>query len=192
MKTLIEVISKTVSPGPADIALCEKYFEPITCPKNSILEEQETIPHHLYLVVSGFMRLFYFDGNGDEVTTYIGSPQSFIASFLSFVNQQKAKENVECITECELLRISRPDLVTLIGESENFKKFSLIIFEQAIATTEARANDLATLNAEERYKKLVENQPQLLQNIPLQYIASFLGIKPQSLSRIRRQMMGDQ
>jgi CRP/FNR family transcriptional regulator, anaerobic regulatory protein len=80
-------------------------------------------------------------------------------------------------------------MVTLIDKSENFKKFSLIIFEQAIASGSKRADELATLNAEQRYIKLLEQQPEILQNIPIQYIASYLGIKPQSLSRIRRQII---
>jgi CRP/FNR family transcriptional regulator, anaerobic regulatory protein len=188
-KKLIDTISQTVSLTETDIQLCNTYFELATTAKNSILEEQDKVPQYLYFIASGFMRLFYYDENGDEVTSHISSENNFFASFLSFVNQNKAKENVECITECELLRISRPDLVTLIDSSENFKKFSLIIFEQAIASTEIRANDLATLAAEHRYKKLMETQPTILQNVPIQYIASFLGIKPQSLSRIRRQII---
>jgi CRP-like cAMP-binding protein len=188
-KNLIDTISKTVSLTETDIQLCDTYFELLTIAKNSIIEEQDKIPQYLYFISSGFMRLFYYDENGDEVTSHISSANNFFASFLSFINQKKAKENVECITECELLRISRPDLVTLIDSSENFKKFSLIIFEQAIASAEIRANDLATLVAEQRYKKLMDTQPTILQNIPIQYIASFLGIKPQSLSRIRRQII---
>lgn len=189
LKNLIDTISQTVSLTETDIQLCDTYFELVTTAKNSIIEEQDKIPQYLYFIVSGFMRLFYYDENGDEVTSHISSANNFLASFLSFINQKRAKENVECITECELLRISRPDLVTLIERSENFKKFSLIIFEQAIASAEIRANDLATLAAEQRYKKLMENQPTILQNVPIQYIASFLGIKPQSLSRIRRQII---
>lgn len=188
-KNLFDTISKTVSLTETDIQLCNTYFELVTTGKNYILEEQDKIPQYLYFIASGFMRLFYYDENGDEVTSHISSPNSFLAPFLSFINQKKAKENIECITECELLRISRPDLVTLIDSSENFKKFSLIIFEQAIESTEIRANDLATLVAEQRYKKLMETQPSILQNVPIQYIASYLGIKPQSLSRIRRQII---
>jgi ribosomal protein L10 len=77
----------------------------------------------------------------------------------------------------------------LIDKSENFKKLSLAIFEQSVATTQLRANDFATLTAELRYKKLVEQEPELIQNVPVQYIASYLGIKPQSLSRIRKQLI---
>ena len=126
-----------------------------------------------------------YDDNGDEITTQLSSPESFITSFLSYINQKKATDNLECITDCDLLRISRPKMLELIAASETFKNFSLIIFQEAITTTQSRANDLATLTAEIKYKKLLNEQPQLIQNIPLQYIASYLGIKPQSLSRIR-------
>lgn len=189
LDNLIDIISRTVKPSIEDIELCKTHFEQLTISRNTILEEQGKTPQYLYFVSSGFMRLFYYDENGDEQTTYLCSTNDFIASFLCFINQIKATENVECITDCEILRITNANLKKLIDESENFKKFSLIIFEQAIFSTSNRANDLATLNAEQRYKKLVDKQPQLIQNIPIQYIASFLGMKPESLSRIRRQII---
>ena len=186
---LITTISKTVIPNESDTALCEQYFEPISIPKNTILEEQGKIPEYLYFINSGYMRLFYYDENGDEIITNLSTEGSFMASFLSFINGLAAKENVECITDCELLRIVKPNLKKMIDESENFKQFSLIIFQQAIALAEIRANDLATLNAEQRYRKFIANQSSILQNVPMQYIASFLGMKPESLSRIRRQII---
>ena len=189
LTNLIATISKTVIPNEADIALCELYFEPVSIPKNTILEEQGKIPEYLYFINSGYMRLFYYDENGDEIITNLSAEGSFVASFLSFINGFSAKENVECITDCELLRIAKPNLKRMIDESENFKQFSLIIFQQAIALAEIRANDLATLNAEQRYRKFIANQSSILQNVPVQYIASFLGMKPESLSRIRRQII---
>jgi CRP-like cAMP-binding protein len=189
LKNLIATISKTVVLAATDLQLCEQYFEPITVAKNSVLDEQDKVPQYLYFVEDGFLRLFYYDDNGDEVTSNISTKHSFFAPFLNLIHQTKSNENVECITECTLIKISRDNLLTLINSSENFKQFSLVIFEQAIANTQIRANDLATLSAEQRYKKLLETQPQILQNVPVQYIASYLGIKPQSLSRIRRQMI---
>ena len=187
--SLITLISKKVVLTATDIELCKTYFEPFTVSKNTIIEERDKIPQYLYFIVSGYMRLFYYDDNGDEVTNHISSLNNFIAPFLSLINETKSAENVECVTDCTLLRITRHNMVTLIGESENFKNFSLIIFEQAIASGSKRADELATLNAEQRYIKLIEQQPEILQNIPIQYIASYLGIKPQSLSRIRRKII---
>ena len=186
---LLQEIVQKVSLTTADKALCAAYFEEIKVSKNSILEEQEKKHRFLYFVHSGFMRLFYYDEKGNEITTHFTSPNGFITSFLSFVHEKPAMENVECITDCQLLRISRTNLARLINESDNFKTFSVSIFEQVIAMSQVRANDLATLPAELRYKKLLTEQPQLLQHIPIGYIASFLGIKSQSLSRIRRQLI---
>lgn len=186
---LFQEISKKIELNETDKTLCNQFFEAIALNRNTIIEEQEKIPSFLYFVETGFMRLFYYDENGDEITTYLSSPNGFIASFLDLINQKPATENVECITDCQLLRISRQNLISLIDKSENFKKFSLVIFEKVMALSQIRANDLATLTAELRYKKMITEQPQLLQNIPIQYIASFLGIKPQSLSRIRRQII---
>jgi CRP/FNR family transcriptional regulator, anaerobic regulatory protein len=186
---LIATLLRTVKPLDEEIELCKHYFEPLTISRNTILEEQGKIPHYLYFVSTGFVRLFYYDENGDEQTTYFCSPTGFVASFLCFIHQIDATENVECVTDCEVLRITNANLKKLIDESDNFKKFSLTIFEQAITSTSTRANDLATLNAEQRYKKLINQQPLLIQNIPIQYIASYLGMKPESLSRIRRQII---
>jgi CRP-like cAMP-binding protein len=172
-----------------DIKICESYFEPMNYYKNAIIEVEGKIPKHLYFVYEGYMRLFYNDDKGDEITTYIASPKNYITSFLEFIHQKKSNQNLECINDCKCYRIERSNLVKLIDTNENFKDFSLVIFEQAIATSNVRANDLATLTAESRYKKILENRPDIIHNVPIQYIASYLGIKPQSLSRIRKQII---
>lgn len=172
-----------------DIDICKQYFEHKSSPKNNIVEEENTVPKHLYFITKGFMRLFYYDDNGDEITTHIESQNQFITSFTNFIREIKSNENLECITNCEFYKIERSKLIELIEKNENFKNFSLVIFEQAAARTQIRANDFATLTADLRYKKLVEQQPEIIQNVPIQYIASYLGIKPQSLSRIRKQII---
>ena len=173
----------------SEIEFCKPYFELNSVPKNSIVDEENRVPKHLYFITKWFMRLFYYDTNGDEITTLIVSQNRFVTSFTNFIHETKSNENLECITNCEFYKIERSKLVELIDKSENFKKLSLAIFEQSVATTQLRANDFATLTAELRYKKLVEQQPELIKNVPVQYIASYLGIKPQSLSRIRKQLI---
>jgi CRP-like cAMP-binding protein len=173
----------------SDLKYCKQYFELKSVTKNNIVEEENKVPKHLYFLTKGFMRLFYYDDNGDEITTLIVSQNRFITSFTNFINEIKSNENLECITNCEFYRIERSKLIELIDKNENFKKFSLVIFEQAATTNQIRANDFATLTAELRYKKMVEHQPEIIQHVPIQYIASYLGIKPQSLSRIRKQMI---
>ncbi|MBS1597521.1 MAG: Crp/Fnr family transcriptional regulator [Bacteroidetes bacterium] len=185
---IIDIISADFVLSDADILLCKKYFQEITVSKNEILEHENKIPRNLYFLSSGFMRLFYHSAEAEEITTYLCESGQFIAPFLSLVKKTKSKENVQCITNCSIQKIERSDLEKLIMQSESFKNFSLTIFEQAINYNETRANDLAVLSAEQRYVKLLNNHPAIIQNVPIQYIASFLGITPESLSRIRRQI----
>ncbi|ANF49144.1 cyclic nucleotide-binding protein [Chryseobacterium glaciei] len=186
---LSNLISLKVVLTDNDKELCKKYFEPVLFPKNRIIEHEDKIPKYLYFVVSGFMRLFYYNDLGDEVTTHINCPPGFLTSYTNFTSQTKSIENVECITACELLRITKIDLDFLIQNSLAFKDFSIWVFQQSITYNENRSKDLATLTAEQRYKKLTDNYPEIVHNVPLQYIASFLGMNPKSLSRIRKQMI---
>lgn len=184
---LLKLISQKVTLSDKDKALCEKYFEPALFPKNHVIEEEGKIPKYLYFITSGFVRLFHYNDQGDEVTTHINCPPGFITSYFNFINQTKANESLECITECELLRITKDNLDLLTQQSAAIKDFSIWVFQQSLSYNENRSKELATLTAEQRYKKLIENYPGILHNVPLQYIASFLGINPKSLSRIRRQ-----
>ena len=77
----------------------------------------------------------------------------------------------------------------LIQQSTAFKDFSILVFQESLAYNENRSKELATLTAEQRYQKLLDNYPAILHNVPLQYIASFLGMNPKSLSRIRKEII---
>jgi CRP-like cAMP-binding protein len=186
---LLQLISETVTLSDSDRALCVQYFEPALFPKNRVIEEEGKIPGYLYFVVSGFVRLFYYSDEGDETTTHINCPPGFITSYLNFIHQTKASENLECITECELLRITKVNLDLLTQKSAAFKDFSISIFQQSLAYNENRSKELATLSAEQRYLKLIDNHPGIIHNVPLQYIASFLGMNAKSLSRIRKSII---
>lgn len=188
-ESLFQLIESKLPFSDADRRLCLAYFEPVTAPKNQIIEAAGKTPKYLYFVVSGYVRLFYIAENGVDITTHINCPPGFITAYFSFINQTASRENVASITACDLLRITKADLDQLFRESAALKDFSISIFEQSLAYNETRANELATLTAEQRYKKLLLTNPGILQQVPVQYIASFLGIKPESLSRIRRQLI---
>lgn len=188
-ENLLKIIRQKINISDKDAELCTEYFQPVIFPKNRIIEDEGKIPQYLYFVVSGYMRLFHYNDNGDEITSHINCPPGFITSYFNFINQTKASENVECITDCELLRITKNNLDLITSQSNAFKDFSIWVFQQSIAYNENRSKELATLTAEQRYQKLIDNYPQIIHNVPLQYIASFLGMNAKSLSRIRKQMI---
>ncbi|MBX2952611.1 MAG: Crp/Fnr family transcriptional regulator [Leadbetterella sp.] len=188
-RQLLQLISQNVTLTDSDKALCETFFEPVLYPKNRVIEEENKIPKYLYFVVSGFVRLFHYNDKGDEVTTHINCPPGFITSYFHFVHQTPSGENLECITECELLRITKSGLDLLTQKCPALKDFNILVFQQSLAYNETRSKELATLTAEQRYQNLIKNYPEILHNVPLQYIASFLGMNAKSLSRIRREII---
>lgn len=165
------------------------YFEPIAFSKNTVIEEAGTVPRYLYYIVSGYLRIFFTDQNGNEVTTHINCPPGFFTSYQDFISGTVSENNVECITDSELLRISKENLDALISESKAMKDFSISVFQQSIAYNENRSRELSVLSAEQRYLKLMKDYPEIIQNVPVQYIASFLGMKAESLSRIRKKII---
>lgn len=171
-----------------DIELVHKVFEPIEPRKGQVLEEPERVAKYLYFVNSGFVRVYYYR-DGTEITSFINCPHGFMTSFNSFITGSKSHEYVECVTDCQLLRITKKDLDTLYQHSQKWAEIGRIIYEKSLAYNEQRTKDIITLSADQRYLKLMSEQPDIIQNVPLQYIASFIGIKPESLSRIRKQII---
>lgn len=186
---LFALIQSVTTLTAAEKQTLQEHFEPVLFPKNCIIEEAGSVPKYLYFILSGFVRLFYYDEQGNEITSHINCPPGFITSYFSFVQQTKATDNVECVTESELLRVSKASLDELFRQSEHIKDFGIVMFQESISYNEKRSNELATLSAEQRYRNLLAKSPEILHHVPLQYIASFLGIKPESLSRIRRNIV---
>ena len=123
------------------------------------------------------------------MTTHINCPPGFFTSYSEFINRTLSENTIESITDSELLRIYKENLDHLISQSEAIKNFSISVFQQSITYNEKRSRELSVLNAEQRYLKLMNDYPEIIQNVPIQYIASFLGMKPESLSRIRRKII---
>jgi CRP-like cAMP-binding protein len=182
---LLELFADMAKIDATDIDLTKKLFEPIETVKGQRLVEENTVAKYLYFINSGFVRVYYLH-DGSEITNHLNCPPGFITSLNSFVTGAKSTEVVECITNCSLLRISKQNLDTLYQQSNINAEIGRIVYEQALAYNEQRTKDIITLSADQRYLKLMTQHPDIIQNVPLQYIASFIGIKSESLSRIRK------
>jgi CRP-like cAMP-binding protein len=154
-----------------------------------MLEVAGKVPVHHNFIVSGFMRKFYINDKGEEVTVDLNNSPRFFTSYYPFVSQTISNEYLQCITDCELLRITKADADSTSETSITQKDYTIRLFQQIQEEDRQRMNDLATLTAEQRYLKLIKDCPAIIKNVPLKYIASYLGIKPESLSRIRREII---
>jgi CRP/FNR family transcriptional regulator, anaerobic regulatory protein len=186
--TFFKYISLIMDIPEHDKDQCRRNFKPLQVPRDTMLEVAGKIPLHHNFIVSGFMRKFYIDDKGDEVTIDLNNGPQWFTSYYAFINQTVSNEYLQCITDCELLRITKADADSSAETSFTQKDYTIRLFHQIQVEHRERINDLTTLTAEQRYVKLMKNAPNIIQHVPLKYIASYLGIKPESLSRIRREL----
>lgn len=185
---LISFLETIVNINENDARLIDTLFEKTTAKKNEILVDYGKTAKHMYFVVLGFVRVFHLE-KGVEITNHLASENFFVTAYNSFTTKTSSEEVVQTITDCELLKITKGHLDLLYKQSHNMALFGLLMSEKYLVFNNQRAKDLITLNAEEKYRKLLKEEPHILQNVPLQYISSYIGIEPQTLSRIRRKII---
>lgn len=152
--------------------------------KHEFFVKEDKISKHLGFIETGMFQ-YYVLKEGEIRTTYVSIENTFMASRLSFVNETPAIENVRALTDGSVSIISKANLKKLINEVPRFKDFYINLLESSICSIDANRHDLILLSGEQRYEKMLKEEPQLLQKIPLQYLASILGVTPRHLSRIR-------
>ncbi len=185
-QTLFDCVEEIIDMPEYDRQLCYKYFEPVTFPKSTLIEKAGNIPGHQYFIISGHLRNFYLHSNGEEVTTDMNEGPRFFTSYTHFMNRTVSNENIECITDCELLKVTRDDVDILYQKGLSIKDYTMMILQKFLDEEKKRMKEMSTHTAEQRYDTFLKTCPTIAQNVPLKYIASYLGIRPESLSRIRR------
>lgn len=146
--------------------------------------EYGKISKHIGFVDSGMFQ-YYVLKDGEERTSYISIGNTWFASLLSFLRGTPALENIKALTAGGIYMVSKEDLKKLVHEVPGFKDFYIGLLEASICGIDESRHNLIVLTAEERYEKMLKSEPHLLQQIPLQYLASILGVTPRHLSRIR-------
>ncbi|MGQ1784872.1 MULTISPECIES: Crp/Fnr family transcriptional regulator [unclassified Saccharicrinis] len=142
---------------------------------------------YIYFIVKGCVRSYYVDNKGVEHIYQIRMDNSWISDLESFFSKQPSKYYIETLEDTQLLRISADRLEQLYTEVPTLERYFRILFQKAYLKALKRLNDTMWETAEDRYKQMLKELPELLKRVPLVYIASYLGITPESLSRIRKQ-----
>ena len=141
---------------------------------------------HLYFILSGFVRVYYYDLQGNEITHWFSAKDSTITSPFSFVKQEPNVLCFEALEDTELLLISAKQIAKLISYLPELSEAFRNMNAEFAMVLSRRIMSIHTETAEERYLKLMQEHPLLFQKAKLSHIASFLGVTQQSLSRIRK------
>lgn len=150
------------------------------------IKEGETCKQVAF-VLSGSLRSYYISDKEEEITYCITFPNSLMTAYSSFLTAQPTQENIQAITNTELLIIPKNTFEELAQQSPNWIFFLKTIAEQQYIELEKRIFQLQRSDATKRYAEMLKNQPEYIQKIPLQYLASYLGITQRHLSRIRKE-----
>ena len=152
--------------------------------KNTVLLSEGKICTKNYIIKNGVARK-YFIHRDKEITTDIYLEGDIAFSFESFTYQKKANENIVAVTALECFVIDYKDYLNAKTKYAWFVEYDLMFIEHYTTQLEHKIKELATLNAAERYKKILTHYPKLLQQVPLNIIASYLNVSVERLSRIR-------
>ncbi len=156
--------------------------------KGTILLKEGGISKECYSLLTGCVRQYYIK-DGEEKTTAFFTEGQAVASFTSYINQIPAKHYLVCAEDCSLTVGSKEKEIQMI---EKFPKLEPIIRSEMEKNAGIAQEEMATFissSPEERYLNLIENRPKLLNRVPQHQIASFLGMKPESLSRLRKRIV---
>ncbi len=162
-------------------------FEPVTIKKRKDLLVSGQTCNYLYFITQGCLRSFYINSKGIEHIYQIRMDNSWISDLESFFSKSPAKYNIEAIEDSNMLRISHEQFEQLLIKIPRLERYFRILFQKAYINALNRLNATMWETAMDRYNEMLKENPEIFQRVPLVYIASYLGITPESLSRIRRQ-----
>jgi len=162
-----------------------KYFVPTSFKTGDFLSEYGKVNNYVAFVKSGYCRVYVINLEGDEVTIHMAGNGDFVGAISSFLTRTPSEEYVQAVTDAELYVISFNNLQELYSLSATWEHVGRRIMEHLFLTKQMRVISFIKHSAEIRYQYLMENESDMLLHVPMQHIASYLGIKPETLSRIR-------
>jgi CRP/FNR family transcriptional regulator, anaerobic regulatory protein len=152
--------------------------------KGEFLIREGDVEKNLYLVETGALRVFYLT-EFEELTIRFGYEASFITSLSSFIKGTPSEFYIDAIRKTTLKVISKDSLMKLVNENQESLQQYIVLLESLITQQIDREIDLLIASPTERLRRVLQRSPNLFQEIPLKYIASYLRMTPETLSRIR-------
>lgn len=164
-------------------------FECKKIARKELLLEAGKTADKIFFLSEGFVRFFHTKDEGNEVTSDFYFAPGFITSFTSFIDQKPAIVNIQAMVKMDVLFIKYKDLMALYDKEHKVERLGRLLAEQVFITSEKHLLSFLNDSPLDRYLWLMKEYPEYVKNIPLHYLASYLGIKAESLSRIRNRSL---
>lgn len=169
---------------------CER-FKREEIKKNEFSIKIGDFENYLYFIEKGILRYWTTNNRNDpdkEITFWFSFPGEFANSYFSLKEKEPSLINIQALTNCVIWKLSKRDLIELYETSLNINKIARIVLEDVLIRKITREIQLLGSSCEEIYKELMTKNKDFIQQIPLKYIASYIGVTPQTLSQIRKKI----
>jgi CRP/FNR family cyclic AMP-dependent transcriptional regulator len=173
---------------PEERALFHDVLEQRTVQRKQYLLRAGEICRYEYYVISGCLRSYYLDEKGNEVNIMFPVEDWWLGDMISFTNNTPSSLYIEALEDCTLWMINQENKELLFEKAPAFERMFRLMIQRSLAALQNRLYATIAKTAEQRYQEFMEKYPDIPQRIPQHYIAYYLGITPEFLSKIRRKM----
>lgn len=164
------------------------FFIPKKLRKRQYLLNAGDVCQYITFVEKGLLRSFSVDEGGHEHVMQFAMEGWWISDMASFLSGDQALHNIEAVEDSELLLLTKQAMDEMIDNIPSMERYFRLLMQNSIIALQRRIRVVQTYSAEEVYLKLMEVQPEIISRAPQQHVASYLGITPETLSRIRKQV----
>lgn len=185
---LITTLRKDVQLDDAEADYISSLFKKRIYKRGAILLQAGEPASEVFFVIKGVLHQFFLDESGTEKSCNFAFENEFITDLESFSKQQASTSHIKALTETSVLCLSCKDLGMLLRELPAVAVFFRILVERIAAESMERTKSLLGYTPQKRFIALAEARPDIFQRVPQRYIAQYLGITPESLSRIRKRL----
>jgi CRP-like cAMP-binding protein len=181
-------IARRIDITDKEFKLCATFFVPRTLRKRQFLVQEGDPGKYIAFVTRGCLRTYTLDEKGEEHVIEFAVEDWWAADLHSYLSGEPARFNIDALEDSRLLLLDHDSRERLLLAVPKMERFFRLLQEANYVATHRRISDTLSKSADERYLGFLKTYPQLVRRIPQKHIASYLGITPQSLSRIRKEL----
>ncbi|MCA4793055.1 Crp/Fnr family transcriptional regulator [Myroides odoratimimus] len=185
---LIQHIQEKVQLTTEEAVRLEDYFTVKKLRRKQYLLQEGDVCKHMAFVAKGVLKSYVIDEKGVENINFIGWEGWWMADSYSFFTGEKGVLNIDALEEVELLLISKEDYDRIVIDIPVMSNYFRILYERSLANKDRRILSNIAYNAEEKYAQIITCYPDLVNRIPQHLLASYLGLTPETVSRIKKKM----
>jgi len=182
-------LSQQITLTEADKAIFKEHVHVKKVRKRQYLLQEGEICKSVAFVNNGILRSFLVDEKSNERIIQFAPKDWFISDLYSFITEDYSKLNIDAVEDSEVILINKTAHVYLENAVPGFFKFNYMQYRGAYIALQKRLTDMFTLSNEEKYTKLLDIYPDIMQRVPQHMIASYLGVTPETLSRVRKKIL---